>query len=297
MIHNTDKVRVEQIFVVKEGLTATAPLNPKGTKFSNGTAAPIVVNGNTFAQSEVMLEVGQLGIFNADTYEHIDATDTVATAPRLLLAIKRDESNDSGALPERPYEISNPIVARNGVVFTGTAYADPLNNVFVVGDAAGQPGVIVAADETRYQLTISYEGRRTDILNARNAPASFPEYTTPDYTTLGLGAADALDDMIQGLVYNGLQTSIAYNRAGNQAVPFAIDSAGAGTGTLISALTVGQTIQLATNTGGEVFSVKLTESVVTSLQNTLVANGGVIPNTAKVVLVDKTIAGTGVTAL
>jgi hypothetical protein len=293
MINNTDKVRVEQIFVVKQGLAATAPLNPQGTKFSNNTGAAITVNGNTFQPSELMLETGQLGIYNADTYLAIDATDTVSTAPKLLLAIKRDESGDNGPLPERPYEISRPIVTKNGVVFTGVAYADPLNNVFVIGDVDGNAGAVSPLDETRYSLTVAYSGRRTDILNGRTAPASFPEYTTLDYTTLGLATIDARDEMLQGLVYNGLQDSVAYRKTGNQAVPFAIDALGVGTGTLISALTIGQTIQLATNSAGEIFSLKLTESVVASLQSTLVVNGGVIPNTAKIILVDKTLAGTG----
>jgi hypothetical protein len=290
MVNNTDKVRVEQIFVVKKGLAATAPLNPKGTKFSNNTASAITVNGNTFQASDVMLEVGQLGIYNAETFVAIDATSTAATDPKLVIAIKRDESADNGPLPERPYEISRPIVSRNGVVFTGVAYADPLNNTHVISN-------VVAADETRYQLTVAYEGRRTDMLNARNAPASFPEYTTPDYTTLGLGAADALDEMLQGLVFNGLQDSVAYRKTGNQAVPIAIDElgAGTGTGTLISALTIGQTLPLGKNSVGEIFSIVVTESIHASLQNllTTASPAGPLNVLSEIILVDKTVSGTG----
>jgi hypothetical protein len=294
MINNTDKVRVEQIFVAADHgtMTATAPFNAKGTKFSNDTAAPIVVNGNTFQPSDVMLETGQLGIFDVESKLAIDLTDTVATAPSIFLAIKRDESGDNGPLPERPYEISRPITPKNGIVFTGTAYADPLNNTHVIN-------TIVAEDETRYSMTIAYDGRRTDILNGRNAPASFVEYTTPDYTTLGLGAADSLDDMLQGLIYNGLLDSVAYKKTGNQAVPIAIDSPGGGTGigTLISALTIGQTLQLGTNSAGEVLSIVVTESIHASLQATLstATPAGPLPAlTAEIIVVDKSIAGTGV---
>lgn len=295
MINKTDKVRVEQIFVVKQGLTATAPLNPKGTKLSNGTAAAITVNGNTFQAGEVMLETGQLGIYGASSMAAIDATSTVATDSSIVIAVKRDESADSVSLPAKPFEISSPISAQNGIVFTGTAYTSPLNNVIAVG-AGGGTGVITALDKTVYRITVAYNGRRTDMLNGRNTPASYMEFTTPDYTTLALNAVNARDHLLQGIAFSGLVDSVAYKATGNEAVPIAIDTAGTvGTGVLISSLTAGQTITLGKNSAGELFNLKLSESVVASLKATLASAtpAGPIPATAEIILVDKTLMGTG----
>ena len=294
MINNTDRVRVEEILVVKKGLTATAPLNPKGTAYSNDTASAITVNGNTFQPGEIMLETGQLGIFNAYDYVAVDATSTISTDPAIFLAVKRDESLDADVLPNKPVVKSNPIVGKNSVVFTGTDYKAPSNQIFLLGDAIGQTGVITPADETDYKLMFSYEGRRTDILNARNAPQSVINFTTPDYTTLAYTAPNALDHFIQNIAYNGIVDSVVYHPGGNQAVPLAIDSVGAGAGTLISSLVAGGSVQIANNSLGEVVNLKLTASMVASLQSTLVANGGVVPDTAKIVPAIKTTAGTGV---
>ena len=294
MINNTDRVRVEEILVVKKGLTATVPLNPLGTAYSNDTAAAITVNGNTFQPGEIMLETGQLGIFNAYDYVAIDATSTIQTDPAIFLAVKRDQSLDADVLPNKPVVKSNPIVGKNSVVFTGTGYKAPSNQVFLIGDADGLPGAIVPQDEVEYKLMFTYEGRRTDILNARNAPQSTIPFTSPDYTDLGLSAIDARDHMLQNMVYNGVIDSVAYHPGGNQAVPLAIDSAGVGGGALISALVAGQTVQVANNSLGEIVNLKLTASMVASLQSTLVANGGVVPDTATIEPAVKVTAGTGI---
>ena len=293
MINKTDKVRVEQIFVVKQGLAATAPLNPKGTKFSNGTASAITVNGNTFQAGEVMLETGQLGIYGASSMEAIDATSTIATDSSIVIAVKRDESADSVSVPAKPFEISNPISAQNGIVFTGTAYTSPLNNVIALG-SFGSQGVITALDETIYRISVAYNGRRTDMLNGRNTPVSYMEFTTPDYTTLALNAVNARDHLLNGIAYSGLVDSVAYKATGNEAVPIAIDTQGVGTGVLISSLTAGQTITLGKNSAGELFNLKLSESVVASLKATLDSSTGPLPAaTTKIILVDKTVMGTG----
>ena len=286
MINKTDKVRVEQIFVVKQGLAATAPLNPKGTKFSNGTASAITVNGNTFQAGEVMLETGQLGIYGASSMEAIDATSTIATDSSIVIAVKRDESADSVSVPAKPFEISNPISAQNGIVFTGTAYTSPLNNVIALG-SFGSQGVITALDETIYRISVAYNGRRTDMLNGRNTPVSYMEFTTPDYTTLALSATNARDHLLNGIAYSGLVDSVAYKATGNEAVPIAIDTQGVGTGVLISSLTAGQTITLGKNSAGELFNLKLSESVVAS------STGPLPAATTKIILVDKTVMGTG----
>lgn len=293
MINNTNKPRVEQILVVKKGLTATAPLNPKGTAYSNDTAAAITVNGNTFQPGEIMLETGQLGIFSEDTYLSIDATSTIQTDPAIFFAVKRNESLDSDVLPNKPVVKTRPIVGRNSVVFTGTGYKAPTNNVFLIGDVDGNAGAVVPADETEYRLMFSYEGRRTDILNARNAPSSSIYFTSPDYTTLGLTAVDARDHLLQNIVYNGIVDSVAYHAGSNEAIPLAIDSAGTGTGTLISALTAGASIQIANNSLGEVVTLKLTASMVASLKSAIISGGGVVPNTAKIIPAVKLTAGTG----
>lgn len=294
MINNTDRVRVEEILVVKKGLTATAPLNPKGTAYSNDTGSAITVNGNTFQPGEIMLETGQLGIYSEYDYVAVDATSTIQTDPSIFLAVKRDTSLDADVLPHKPVTRSNPIVGRNSVVFTGTDYKAPSNQVFLLGDAIGQAGVITPVDETDYKLMFAYEGRRTDILNGRNAPQSVINFTTPDYSTLGYSTANALDHFIQSVAYNGIVDSVAYHPSGNQAIPLAIDSVGAGAGTLISGLVAGGSVQIASNSLGETVTLKLTASMVASLKACIVSGGGVVPNTAKIVPAVKTTAGTGV---
>lgn len=294
MINNTDRVRVEEILVVKKGLkNAEAPLNPLGTAYSNDTAAAITVNGNTFQPGEIMLEIGQLGIFSEYDYVAIDATSTIQTDPSIFLAVKRDESLDSDVLPHKPIERSNPIVGRNSVVFTGTGYKAPSNNIHLIGNADGNADAIVADDLVDYRLMFSYEGRRTDILNARNAPSSSIYFTSPDYTSLGLAAIDARDHLLQNLAYNGIVDSVAYHAGSNQAIPLAIDSAGVGAGILISSLVAGQTVEVANNSLGEIVNFKVTASMVASLQSVLVANGGVVPDTAEIIPAVKTTAGTG----
>ena len=102
------------------------------------------------------------------------------------------------------------------------------------------------------------------------------------------------NEIDQMVVYNGIVDSVAYHPGGNQAVPLAIDSAGVGGGALISALVAGQTVQVANNSLGEIVNLKLTAAMVASLQSTLVASGGVVPDTATIEPAVKVTAGTGI---
>ena len=219
----SDKVKVEKIIVA----AASTSLPASGTKFSNDTNAAI----GSYVPGAVMLAAGQIGVYAASGSNKYKAVDgySAANETKLFIAQGRSTANDRNPLPARPYEISSVIDGRSRVEFWGETCRAPRNSASLVGVTGTN---IVAEDSTLYALTVAYHGRRTDILNGKTGPAFFPEFTTPDYTALGMAAADATDHLIQNLVYQINSHSYVWNNPTSieNTVAFAIATSDGGAG-------------------------------------------------------------------
>lgn len=217
MAYSTKKVRVEKILV------------------ADGDAAFATAGTNVSA----LTTDGQLGVYDADTHLALDpATISAANNPRIYFAQGTGITTDNYPLKARPREVSPVLDSKNIVSFKGQSYTAPLNDVVLIGDTTANSGAINVADETVYELTIKFDGRRTDILNGRNQPAIFPQYETPDYSTDGPSTTELQrDDLVQNLVYNINKECIASRPSGSQIVALAIND-----GTTGASTAPGQTI-------------------------------------------------------
>lgn len=202
MAYNTDKVRVTQVLVADNvsNLSSSASLPVSGTAFVNKTNAAVTSLGVSFASGAVMLEANQLGIYAAEGANKDTALDafSVVNERSIYIAQGRNDSNDGSILPVRNYEKSMPIRRGDSIEFVGETCRNPRNSGWLIGGALG---AINVSDETVYRLTIAFDGWRVDYLNGKNQPAVFPEFTTPDYTALGLSTANARDHIVQNMVY------------------------------------------------------------------------------------------------
>ncbi|GIU70139.1 MAG: hypothetical protein KatS3mg002_1375 [Candidatus Woesearchaeota archaeon] len=202
----SNKVRIDKILVAD----GNAPLATAGTKLSALTTH------------------GKLGFYNQST--NLATVPLFETDPVIFIAQGQSTTNHTYPLTPRPQERSMPIDGERVVSVYKTAYSAPTNNVWVIGDANGQAGEINVADDTTYELTIKFDGRRVDILNGRNQPAIFPQFTTPDYSSNG-PATEVLqrDHLIQNLVFEVQQQSVLKRESGAQIVVLAVaDSANTG---------------------------------------------------------------------
>lgn len=199
---------------------------------------------------------GKLGIYNQYT-NLANTAPSFSTDPVIYIAQGQDTTNHTYPLVARPQERSMPIDGQHVVRVKKATYAAPTNNTWIIGDTDGQAGEINVADDTLYELTIKFDGRRTDILNGRNQPAIFPQFETPDYSTDG-PATEVLqrDHLVQNLVHEINQQSVATRPSGAQVIALAVNSANGGTGsgqTLANAV-AGTTIVVGYNTDGSAIS-------------------------------------------
>lgn len=258
----------------------------------------------------VNLNDGQIGIFQAypmdgtagvatfmTALDHT-STPTIDNAPWIqIFQGTADSANPSLSsnyfpLSARPYETSEVLKHTDSITATYQAAVTPQHSIWQVGAVSGG-GMVNAADNTVYSLTIAYRGRIADELNSPEATAAFfPSTETPDFTTLG--TAEPRDYLLQKLAYdiNRGSYALSVNRPqyrGNQpVVAFLIDDSGAA-GTTISSLTAGTALSVV-NTSVGVRKLTLTQAMVDSINDAATAAG--LANTATILINDTSTAGT-----
>jgi len=214
--------RNQEKYLVADG---TQALPTGGSAFINATTGVVNVANE------------QIGVIDAVTRLFLSPGDTFADSP--VIKIVQGTANSAapfaqqtGPLPLRAYEESAPIDGSKIVDWTGISQANPTTNIWLIGDADGQIGEIPAIEETRYKLTVGFRGKRTDMTNGRNLASIDADFTTGNFTTLGI-ATEVLqrDYLVQNLVYDLMVKSRDYDTSvpsGNSYFALALDQGDVG---------------------------------------------------------------------
>lgn len=273
----TNKRRLESFVVAKLGQT-TMPTS--GTYYNSSTGV-------------VSLNDGQLGVVSDSIWgttainTFTDATPTVAEAPVIKIMSGTSTSANPAAsttypLWNRPFRATSSIDGRGTVTVTKQAYREPEHSVWLIGDAIGNAGAVNVLDETEYQIAVGLRGRRqVEAYSVEESAYLRAQYTSKNYTDLGLSTALAVDDILTNLSWQINRNSKAFsvnNRFPNKTpmVAMLIDSTGT-TGTAIgggSPIAAGDTITVVTQTSGTK-TITLTEAMATSIKDAFVAYEGV----------------------
>lgn len=294
-MNNTNKRRLESFVVAKVGQT-TVPSS--GTYYNSGTGAVSLADGQLGVVSDSIW-----GTVAANTFT--DATPTVAEAPVIKIFSGTSQSANPAApatypLWNRPFRATSAIDGRNTVTVTKQAFREPEHSVWVIGNTVGAAGAVNVLNETIYQISIGFRGRRqVEAYSLEESAYLRPSYTSKNYTTLGLSAALATDDILTNLAWEINRNSTAFSvnaRFPNKAplVAFLIDTTGT-TGVAIGGvdpIVAGDTIPTVTTASGTK-NVILTEAMATSIKDAAIAaTGALIADiTWKIMVTDLASAG------
>lgn len=299
---NSNKRRLESFVVAKVGQT-TIPTS--GTYYNSATGAVSLNNGQIGMISDSVWGTVAPNVF-------VDATPTVAEAPVIRILNGTATSANPAApvtypLANRPFRSTSPIDFRGNVTVTKQAYREPEHCVWVIGNTIASAGAVNVSDETLYQISIGFRGRRiTEAFSLEQSAYLRPSYTSKNYTALGLSDALAVDDILTNLAWeinrNSQQFAINSRFPSNSPViAFLIDTTGT-TGTAIGGvdpLAAGDVINVVTTSSGTKTLI-LTEAMATSIKDAAIAaTGDVIADvTWKIMVTDLASAGsaTGGTA-
>lgn len=197
----TNKVKVEKVLV------------------EDGDAGLAAVATNVSA----LTTDGKIGVYDADTNLAIDSTYLFTDSPVIYIAQGTGQTTATYPLPIRKQEKSQPIDGRYLLSVQKGTYSAPVNNVWIIGASGADTGAVNIADETTYELSIKFDGRRIDILNGRNQPAIFPQFTTPDYTTDGPATTKLQrDHLLMNLATEINRNCIAGNPSGAPVVAYLV---------------------------------------------------------------------------
>ena len=274
---NTNKRRLESFVVAKVGQTA---IPTSGTYYTSATGV-------------VALNDGQLGIVAESIFgsvavnTFVNATPTIATAPILKIMNGTSTSANPAApvtypLWNRPFRASSPIDGRGTVTVTKQDYRGPEHSVWLVGDTIGQVDAVNVVNETDYQISIGFRGRRmVEGFSLEESAYLRPKFTSRNYTTLGLSNALAVDDILTNLSWdiNRNSQQFALNSrfpSRSPVIAFLIDNTGT-TGTAIGGgtpIAAGDVINVVTTTAGTK-TLTLTEAMAKSIKDAFIAYEGV----------------------
>lgn len=285
-------VKVEKILVASGNQALVAP----GVSLINATTGVFNIAN------------GQLGIFangngNLTKDTALGPGDDRNDAPGIYIVQGTADSAAPKAatgitpLPMRAIEKSQMILSNGIYQFRGASYAAPTHSTWIVGRKDGTAGAINLASETRYAFTVGFDGRRVDLLNGRNQPAFYPEFTTEDFSDLGLVTnVTKRDYLVSNLAYSANLESRVYtgNPGGGDFICLAISETGTGAGTAISGMSAGN-YTIGQDASGNDIVVAFTAAMITSLKEVITANGGPLDDTAELVNYDITTAGGGTT--
>jgi len=275
-------VRANETFLVAKAAQTTIP--------TSGT-----VNNST--TGNVNLADGQLGLVSDSIWgttamnSFVDDSTTLAEAP--VLAIYQGNSNSANMaagiasatypLWARPFERSNPIDGRGEVKVTKQAFRDPAHSTWVIGNTVGEADAINVADETLYELTVAFRGRRVEeMFSGEQALSIRAEVTSPDFTALGDTDKEATSWILHNLAWNINRNSTAFainSRYPNNAPVLAllVDTTGAsGTNKAIGGVTpiaAGDSVTVVTS-NGQNKTITVTTALANSIKNAAIAATG-----------------------
>jgi len=271
------KVRVQKVLVASGDLALVAP----GTALNTG--------------STLNISSGQLGIFangdgNLAKMRALGPGDDIYDAPGIKIVQGTPDvaslDTSISPLPIRGIESSEWILSPRVTKYSGISYTAPTNSAWVIGREQAESDKINILEDTRYQIMITIDGRIPDLLNGRNHPSHYPEFTTPaSFTDAGYTTEVAQRNfLVQNLAAAVNRESKFYpqNPNGGEFVALAIDEDGVGSGTAISALAAGNVTVGKDDLGNDIV-VAFTAEMVTAVKGAIVANGGSLANTAEVI--------------
>lgn len=266
---------------------------------------------------DVNLVNGQLGIVSAGINGSVamntflGASPTIAQAPEIrILQGTAYSTLTSGftathPLTVRPYEQSALIDGRGqGVTVTKQLYVSPEHDVWAVGNTVGEADAINILDETEYEISIGFRGRRIQEIFSREEAAYLrSKVVTPNFTDLGYTDAEATSWILNKLGYEINLNSSAFvlnQRRPNKApvVALLIDTTGTNGVAIggVDPIAAGDIIPVVTATTGT-RSITLTTATATSIKDAAVTLSGdaIADVTWTIVPVDLTqITGTSV---
>lgn len=263
---------------------------------------------------DVNLSNGQLGIVSAgiggsvamNTF--LGATPTMAQAPEIRILQGTPYSANTSTytathpLTIRPFEQSSLISGAGPVKVTKQGYVAPEHDVWAIGNTVGETDAINILDETEYEISIGFRGRRIQELYSREEAAYLrAKVTTPNFTDLGYTDAESTSWILNKLGYEINVNSSAFvvnQRRPNKApvVALLIDTTGTNGVAIggVDPIAAGDVLPVVTTSTGS-RSITLTTAQATSIKDAAISLfGDVIANvTWKIVPVDLTqITGT-----
>jgi hypothetical protein len=194
---------------------------------------------------------------------------TTGAANHLIFRLRRNPANDRSPLIPKSLIDYTPVTldCNTGTRLTAVRFANPKNNVVLVGGAHATPGAVIPLSTTEFVWRTSFDGNRVDEMYGPNGVPTTTVYTTPDFTLLGITAAQAQRDyVIQQLIYKMNNTQIPDKP---MAVSFCISSAGTGVGgldvTVASTQAIGSTIVIGYQLNGSPVRIIVTAAIRESL--------------------------------
>jgi hypothetical protein len=300
-VNQNNKRAVETILVTSGNqrlvnFTANGGALPGGGTRASATAdIPLMSAVNA---GYVNLNDGQLGVFSASAYGSRAmnvatlSTDTFNEAPEIYIAqgTATSQTPGMGSQPltnNRPYESSLVILGRHHVVTTARVAEYHAYSIWNIGETTA----ITTQDLTRYSMSVAYHGQVLDTENSLHAytQSSF-EYTTPDYTALGLTTGEQLDHFVQNFCYQVNRNSKAFFSssrwgANEPMVAFAIGTVANGAQDITGAgYDLGGSVNVFTRNGNQ-HTIYLNKEMVASLRAAMPANYGILN-------IDLSVAGT-----
>ena len=230
----------------------------------------IPVTGNIITGSNVNLADGQLALVADSPLGSVALNGILAASPTIdqapTLAIYQGTSasaNVAGAsatypLAVRPFERSAPISRTSSITATKQLVVAPVNASALLS------GVTAPVAATTYGVTVSFGGNYIERqFSIEQAAAVHAYYTTP--ASLG-GVTSPTDLVLQNLAHelNRHSSLVRYSARYAANDPLLVLGLGT-TGTIISGLTAGSTLNVIT-VGGVTKSVVVTASMLTAIQ-------------------------------
>lgn len=258
---------------------ANAVMQPDNTLLANDTNNAIIVNTVSYNPQEIMLEPGQVQIFDVTPNGQPEAI--LGTGPTGVEAFKivqrRDDSADSAILSPRPLEISYAIPTKAPMRLVTRNCRIDKNASWVIGANDGTPGALIPVENNEYTMALTFRGNIAQQLNARNHNSirpTMPVDTT--FTQLGLATVvEQRDYIMQGLAYNANRYSRVFPGSGSQPyVVFAVESNPSGSNTALSSIVPGSSVPFLYQNGNTSHPVSVTftngmyEAVVDAIAST-----------------------------
>jgi hypothetical protein len=294
-ISNKPTTRTYFVGKLAANFPASTVFPPLNTAFTNETNANVTVNTAVYVPGQVELANGQIAVYNADTRLAVSAATVGTTVSRFFIAQGRDTSNDTASLQDRPFEQSEAIPFNAPIKIRVRECEIDRNSAWVIGaPAAATSGQINTTENVTYGATIAYRGHWAYRLNARNNPASFPNFMVEGtWTALGLATVTAQRDyIVQNFVHNINRMSRAWGNFATEPVFAFATSSVAATGVILNAIAVGDIVTIGYKNGNTAnpIQVRITNGIFNAIAAAIAS--GKIAGTVRIVPTNTSTAGT-----